>query len=171
MKKTLLGLAMATLFMAGAVQAEDHSATIDISGSVTGDKTECTVYADSTVVLNGKADELLSQDMSATAPTELNYSIGENSGQCIGKIALQLHGTADDVHGNVLANTETGEIAAKGVGIGVFNADNSVLNINDNQIVPYSNVGQIKLQLVKLSNATVVEGAVHASLTMDIVRL
>lgn len=171
MKKTLIAFTFASLFIAGIAQAMDHSATVEISGSLNRDTTECTVYADSSLILNGKIEELIDQGQPATAFTNLNYSIGDNGGQCIGKIALQLHGVADDADGTALANSETGETAAKGVAVGLFNTDLSPMKINDNKITPTSNVGVIKMQLVKLNGQTPVEGAVHASLTLDIVRL
>lgn len=54
MKKTLLSFALASMFMAGAVQAADHSATVDINGTLTGDKIECNVTASvSSLTLEG----------------------------------------------------------------------------------------------------------------------
>lgn len=59
MKKTFMALTLASLFMAGASQAQDHSATVTVHCSIVGDHTECTVYtAQSTVTLNGQLADL-----------------------------------------------------------------------------------------------------------------
>ena len=174
MKKTLLGLTFASLFMAGAVQAEDHSATIDISGNVTADQMECTVYTDSsTVNLSGKIADLPSQGGNATNDAALiNYSVGSNDSaqSCYGKVALQFHGIPDQADGTVLENSDTSATAAKGVGIGIYDSNLNPLFVNVKTLEPQAN-GQIYLQMVKLNGQTPVEGSVHGSLTIDIVRL
>ncbi|MEE9682559.1 fimbrial protein [Lelliottia amnigena] len=176
MNKTLLSLTLASLLMAGAVQAEDRSATVDISGTVIADNTECTVNTStSSVVMTGKIADLINQGENATSPNNLNFTIGSSdaASTCIGLVALQLHGVADDADGTALANSETGVTAAKGVGIGLFDNNSQPLAINNNQIVPTNDVSNntINLQMVKLTGQTPVEGTVHASLTIDIVRL
>lgn len=178
MKKTLLAFTLASMFMASAVQAEDHSANVDIRGSVTSDAiSECSVYVVTpSVLLSGKIDNLPNQGQSATTPTPLDYSISGNSTNpttdgCIGKIALQFHGVVDNADGTVLANTDTGAGAAQGVGIGLFDKYSNPININDNTIMPDKAVDVVYLQMVKLNGQTSVEGTVHGSMTIDIVRL
>ncbi|MNY44283.1 hypothetical protein D3C86_1792970 [compost metagenome] len=71
-----------------------------------------------------------------------------------------------------MANTDTGETAAKGVGIELFDSArnlNAPLNINS-QIIP--NIpDSLYLQMVKLDGQTPVVGTVNGALTIDIVRL
>lgn len=177
MKKTLLAFTLASMFMANAVQAEDHSATVNISGSVTGDiNVECSVYvATPSVTLSAKIDNLPTQGQSATTPVPLDYTISEGanptSAGCFGKVALQFHGVVDDADGTALANTDTGAGAAQGVGIGLFDKYRNPLSINDNTVNPDQAVDVVYLQMVKLNGQTPVEGTVHGSMTIDIVRL
>ncbi|MNE90098.1 hypothetical protein D3C80_1875750 [compost metagenome] len=70
-----------------------------------------------------------------------------------------------------MANTDASEAAAKGVGIGIFDKNSAPLEINNSQMTPSTTGSSIYLQMVKLSNQTPVEGTVHGSLTIDIVRL
>ena len=173
MKKTFMALTLASLFMAGAVQAEDHSATVTVHGSIVGDHTECTVLtSQSTVTLSGKLADLPIQGENATAPALLGYSIsGSEGGSCIGKVALVLNGVADDADGTTLANSDTSAGAAKGIGIGLFDASYAPITINSNQINTDTGNGQIVLQAVRLNGQTPVEGTVNGSLTLNIIRL
>lgn len=172
MKKTLIAFTLASLFIVGTAQAEDHSAKVDISGSVTGNHSECTVYADSTINLNGSIDSLPEQGAAATSPTILSYSIGSNGDtSCLNKVALQLDGTTVDADGSTLANTYTGTTAAKGIGIGLYDSALNPLKIKESTITAETNFGQINLQLVKLKSEEAVEGTVRSSLTLNIVRL
>ncbi|MNZ68204.1 hypothetical protein D3C78_864660 [compost metagenome] len=177
MKKTLLAFTLATIFMASAAQAEDHSATVEISGSVISDtESECNVYvATPSVTLSGKIENLPTQGQSATTPVPLDYTISEGANPttagCFGKVALQFHGVVDDADGTALANTDTGAGAAQGVGIGLFDKYRNPLSINDNTVYPDQAVDVVYLQMVKLNGKTPVEGTVHGSMTVDIVRL
>lgn len=172
MKKTLIAFTLASLFIAGAVQAEDHSATVDITGSVTGSHSECTVYTDSTVTLSGNLDTLLDQGEKANSPTMLNYSIGSNGDtSCLNKIALKLEASTYDAEGTVLINDNSGTTAAKGIGIGVYDSELNPLNINEDTITTETNIGHFNLQLVKLKGIEAVEGSVHSSLTLNIVHI
>lgn len=94
-----------------------------------------------------------------------------NNGNCSDKVALQLHGQADDADGTTLANTDASATAAKGVGIGVFDNNLLPLDINTSQIPAPAHSSVIFLQMVKLNNQTPVEGTVHGSLTIDVVSL
>lgn len=170
MNKTLLSLTFASLFMVGAAQATDHSAVVDINGSLTGDHSECTVQTDlSSVDLSGEIADLPEQNTYANdKATTLNYSVESTGESCYNRVALQFHGVADAT-GTVLANTEAGESAAKGVGIGLFTSNNDPLKLND-QFIPHTQ-GSFLLQLVKLNGQTPVEGFVYSALTIDVVRL
>lgn len=173
MNKTLLSLTFASLFMVGAAQASDHSAVVDINGSLTGDHSECTVQTDlSSVDLSGEIVDLPQQGVFINdIATKLNYTVESTGESCYGRVALQFHGVADPT-GTVLANTDTGETAAKGVGIELFDSArnlNTPLNINS-QIIPHF-PDSLYLQLVKLDGQTPVVGTVNGALTIDIVRL
>ncbi|UJD92852.1 type 1 fimbrial protein [Lelliottia amnigena] len=173
MKKTLMALTLASLFMAGVVQAENDSATVNISGSVTPDKDECTVTTlRDSVTLNGQLADLPNQGENATAAAALNYSIlSSNTDSCVGRIALVLHGVADNADGTTLANTDSSASAAKGMGIGLYDRYYKPIPINNNQITPTTTSGDIYFQAVKLNGQEPVEGTLFGSLTIDIVRL
>lgn len=177
MKKTLLAFTLASMFMTGAVQAVDHSATVDISGVVSGnDDTECSVYVvNPSIVLSGQVDNLLAQGQSATAPIRLDYVIQANNKPatdgCFGSIELQFHGIVDDADGTVLANSDKDAGAAQGVGVGLFDKYHDPIIINDNNVLPQNTNDSVYLQMVKLNGKTPVKGTVHTSMTIDIVRL
>uniref|UniRef100_A0A8I0CWY9 Type 1 fimbrial protein n=1 Tax=Pseudomonas tritici TaxID=2745518 RepID=A0A8I0CWY9_9PSED len=177
MKNLFLAFTLSTIFLTGAVQAGDHPATIDIRGSVTGTTNDCFLSfskdnANTAIAtLSSKINDLPNQGQNATNPNWIDYMV---SG-CESQVAVELHGTADDADGTTLANTDNSESSAKGVGIGLFDENLAPLNINSNQIVlnPVNGKahGKFNLQLVKLNGKTPVEGGVHGSLTVDIVRL
>lgn len=173
MKKTFMALTIASLFIAGAAQAQDHSTTVNINGQINGDHTECSVFTSkSTITLSGLVADLPKQGEHATTPVVLDYNIMSNSAEsCIGKVAVVLHGEADNADGTTLANSDTSPEAAKGIGIGLFDTNLDPITINSNQITSNTNAGQIYLQAVKLNGQDAVEGTVHGSLTLDIVRL
>jgi len=170
MNKTLLSLTFASLFMVGAAQAADHSAVVDISGSLTGDHSECTVQTDlSSVDLSGEITDIPQQGVFVNnIAKKLNYTVESTGEACYNRVALQFHGVTDAT-GKVLANTDTGETAAKGVGIGLYDMYQDPLDINS-QITAHTE-GSLYLQLVKLDGHTPVEGNVNGALTIDIVRL
>ncbi|WP_449545964.1 fimbrial protein [Lelliottia amnigena] len=178
MKKTLLAFTLASMFMASAVQAVDHSATVDISGTITGNADSgCNVYISTpTVNLSSKIDSLPNQGDKATAPVPLDYSVtgtNMNTSVCLDTVALLFHGEIDGTDGYALANDNTGAGAAQGVGVGVFDKDLNPIIINGNKITLDSNqpLAVAYLQMVKLNGETPVEGTVHASMTIDIMRL
>ena len=172
MKKTLIAFTLASFFIAGAVQAEDHSATVDINASVTGTHSECTVYANSTITLTGSIDTLPDQGAKATSPTILSYSIGSNGDtSCLNKVALQLDGLTDDTEGTVLTNTDYGLSAARGIGVGLYDSALNPLKSKESVITTETNIGQINLQLVRLKGMEAIEGSVHSSLTLNVIRL
>ncbi|MBL5900521.1 type 1 fimbrial protein [Lelliottia amnigena] len=170
MNKTLLSLAFASLFMVGAAQAADHSAVVDINGSLTGDHSECTVQTDlSSVDLSGEIADIPQQGVFINdIATKLNYTVESTGESCYNRVAMQFHGVTDAT-GKVLANTDTGETAAKGVGIGLYDMYQDPLDINS-QITAHTQ-GSLYLQMVKLDGQTPVVGTVNGALTIDIVRL
>jgi major type 1 subunit fimbrin (pilin) len=172
MKKTLLAFTLASMFIAGAVQAQDTSATVNMSGTVTGNATDCSVFTNSTVTLSGDVSALPEQGTKATSPTVLNYSIGLNGDtSCLNQVALQLVGLTDDAEGTVLSNTDYGTSAARGVGIGLFDSTLNPLKTKAGNISVESSNGQINLQLVRLKAQQAIEGTVHSSMTLNVIRL
>jgi len=172
MNKTLLSLTFASLFMVGAAQAADHSAVVDISGSLTGDHSECTVQTDlSSVDLSGEIVDLAPQGVFINdRAKKLNYTVESTGEVCYNRVALQFHGVTD-ASGKVLANTDTGETAAKGVGIGLYDMYQDPLDINSQIIPHFDTEGSLYLQLVKLDGQTPVVVTVNGALTIDIDRL
>ncbi|MEE9682560.1 type 1 fimbrial protein [Lelliottia amnigena] len=172
MKKTLIGLTLMSLFVAGAVQAVDHPATVDITGSLIGDGTECTFdIAEGTAInLYGAIGDLPNQGQNALAPTKMEYKL---TNACdINTFALQLHGVVDNADGTVLTNDDISSTAAKGIGVGVFNSDSSPVDVNGRINIPESKSQRyLNLQMVKLNGQTAIEGTVNSALTIDIVRL
>jgi len=176
MNKTLLGLAVSTLFVVSTAQAEDQSATLAITGVVTaGAESSCTVFpSTSSITLSGKADALPLQNQSVSSATAFTVLVSGDK-ECMDKIdtnqiGVQLKGTAD-ANGTVLANTHTGSDAAQGVGIGIYNANGEVINVNDNHNVMLPEGIGFGLSMVQLNGQTPVAGLVHGSLTIDIERL
>lgn len=167
MKKTLLSLTFASVFMAGIAQAEDHSAVVDISGALTGDNSECTVTTDlSSLDLSAEIVDLPEQGASSNdRAATLNYSVEPG---CYNRIAFEFHGVTDET-GTVLANTEPTESAAKGVGIGLFDSSRNSVDINQ-RFTPHHD-DKFFVELVKLKGQSPVEGSVYGALTIDIVRL
>jgi len=172
MEKSLIAVTFASLLMAGAAQATDHSASIDISGTAIGSPSECSVYATPSITLTGAISKMPTQGDDSTDPTVINYSIGSNSDpSCLDNIAIIVTGTADDADQTTIANTDKGANAAKGVGIGLYDSALKPLKINESTLSSATNMGQINLQLVKLKGQTQVEGTVHGSLTLEITHI
>ncbi|ABP58766.1 type 1 fimbrial protein [Enterobacter sp. 638] len=176
MKKTFIAFTFSSLFMACAVQATDHSAGVEINGMIAKGYSGCTVTVGSSYMqIDGDIESLPTQGESATKPTNLAYSVIPTTGEvnyCFGKVALQLRGVVDTADGTTLANTLTGEGAAKGVGIALFNPKtNEPYDVNNTQLEATSDGGAIGLQMVKLNGQTPVEGDLKTVLTIDIVRL
>ncbi|ELY3983590.1 fimbrial protein [Cronobacter dublinensis] len=173
MKKALIALVLSSLFTAGAVCAEDNSASLQISGTVMKSNSDCYIYVESSVSLSGQTDQLISQGTNATTPKNLPISIGNVGGYCPApeKLSIQLHAVADDADGTVIANNDVSENGAKGVGIGVFDKNNNPLSVNGGVINISGAISEINLQLVKLNGQVPTEGSVHGTLTLDLVRL
>lgn len=177
MKNLFFAFTLSSVFLAGAVQAQDHPATIDIRGSVNGVNNDCFVSftkndaSTAIATVNSKISDLPSQGQNSTNPNWIDFMVKG----CESQVAVELHGTADDADGTTLANTDNSESSAKGVGIGLFDEKLAPLNINSNQIVLNTTngkaKGQFNIQLVKLNGKTPVEGVVHGSLTVDIIHL
>lgn len=182
MKKSILGLVLSTIFVAGAVQADtnpnDVSATLSVTGTVMEDVVDaCTVTTDkASVALIGDADKMIEQgkDASVATPVRLNITGANCLDKVIaGKIAYKFVGTADNAGGTVLANSDNSAEAAKGVGVGVFNASTGKpLKINSSDHLEATTGGDvIGLTMVRLTGQSVEAGNVTSALTIEIERL
>lgn len=179
MKKSILGLAVSAMFAFGAAQAatNDISSTLNISGNVTNSDTGCTVILNNnTVDISGDITTLATQGAPATPAKLVNMAI--TGGTVCNNLAEQNHiayklvGTADDADGNVLANSFTGEGAASGVGIGLYDQEGNVVAINSGAIAVHTPLSTpLGLALVKLTGQEQVSGTVQGSLTIQIERL
>ncbi|NCH72322.1 fimbrial protein [Cronobacter dublinensis] len=180
MKKTILGLAISAMFMVGAVQAEtnanDVSATLSVTGTVTANDSVCSVVlSDSTVALNGDVSSLVEAGQKpANAKSVIIRTQGDNNCTTLlsqGKLAYKFLGTADGVDGTTLANSASAESAAQGVGIGLYNMEGTSLKINEDTATATSTGYTLQLGLVKLSGSEPTAGDVQGSLTIQIERL
>ncbi|AZP31688.1 fimbrial protein [Cronobacter sakazakii] len=182
MKFSLSGLIFSALFIAVAAQAEtntnDASATLSITGNAfANEEALCVIHTTtSSVNLSGDVSNLIKQgdtaDHLAFVPVRVTGNDACNSLLEQGRLAYRFMGTADSVKGTALANSSTGENAASGVAIGLFDYKGNPISINDTTITASHAAGQgVGFQVVKLDNQTVTAGKVHGELTIDIERL
>ena len=184
MNKSILGMAISTIFMVGAAQAtvnpNDVSATLNVTGSVTHNVT-CTVNLSTpSVMLTADLDKMPTQgDGNVNGATDVDLTLsGEGCSDMAadGKIAYSFTGNADSADGTALANTLSTGDAAQGVGIALYNTasgNNSLIRINQDTVIaaaaPSSN--KLGLTLVKLKDQTAKAGAVQGAVTIQIERL
>lgn len=182
MKLSFSGLIVSTLFMATFAHAEmnaaDVPATLTITGTATADtEALCTLGASvSSIYLRGDVSNLIAQGDDADNMSFVPLRI-EGNAQCDtlieqGRLTYRFLGTADDGMGSALANASTGESAATGVAIGLFDNQGKPVSINSSGITASQTSGQgIGFQVVKLKDQTATAGTVHGVLTIDIERL
>ncbi|EPN9528785.1 fimbrial protein [Cronobacter malonaticus] len=182
MKLSLSGLMISTLFMATIAQAEinpaDVSATLTITGTATADaEALCTLATGvSSVYLRGDVSNLINQGDNANNMYFVPLHIEGNT-QCNalieqGRLSYRFLGTADNGQGNALANASSGENAAAGVAIGLFDNKGKPVSLNSTGFTATQNAGQgIGFQVVKLKDQTATAGKIHGVLTINIERL
>ncbi|MEX5383639.1 fimbrial protein [Cronobacter muytjensii] len=180
MKKTILGLAISTLFMVGAAQAtinpNDVSATLAVTGSVTATESTCSVtLSDASVNLTEDISTMVEAGQKPNTLKGVNLSVsGDNSCTDMlaqGKLGYKFIGTPDNVDGTTLANSASQETAAKGVGIGIYNMTGEAMSINEDTVTATTSAYTLQLGLVKLAGQVPTVGAVQGSLTVQIERL
>lgn len=181
MNKHILGLAVSALFMVATAQAEDIDtpATIEIAGNVTGTpdtSASCTVNISKSLVnLSVDVTNLRDQGVKTTPDEGVMLSVtgdqGCNNLLMDSRIAYKFVGTADEATGKVLANTDTSEGAAQGVGVGVYDQEGNVVNVNADYFRANLYNTVVGLGLVKLSGQTPTQGTVKSALTVEILRL
>ncbi len=172
MKKMLLGMAICSLFAISTAQvaARDMPATLAVTGVVSNSDLTCAVtlkHPTADLPYTSTSD-LITQGEEATQPYEIEMT-GVGDGCDLTRMVYRFTGTPDNADGNVLANLDTSEGAAKGVGIGIFDTDNSVLPINNSHIAGISS--RLRLQMVKLNGQEVTTGSVFGSLTIQLDRI
>lgn len=174
-QRLLTGLALAMLVSAGPVMATDHSAVVDINGTLTSEGFSCSVMpSESSVSLLELPETLIKQGDNATAPVTVHVSV-EGSEKCStlvddGKIVFRFSGIADNVDGTALANSLTDETAAKGVAIGIFDGDNKPVSVNTGKL-PAKTDTVFGLQMVQLKGQEAVGGNINTAVTIEIERL
>ncbi|NHV10875.1 type 1 fimbrial protein [Cronobacter turicensis] len=189
MKMYLPAFSIVALFLSAAACAEntapDVSATLQISGTATQMSGCAVVLSKQSVALTSNTSSLIIQGGNANAAEMVAVNLTGASGQASeacdeemnqGHLAVTFNGQADDVHGTVLANTDTSGGAASGVGIGVFNHLNQPVSVNGgiihlDKISAESSAAEFGVQMVKLQNKTVKAGNVLGSMTVQISHL
>ena len=179
MKKSLLGFTISALLVAGAAHAttnaNDVSATLSVTGSVTKEFSCAVNVSKNTVDVSADINELVAQGVNALPKETIELTVTGDT-DCLdmvknNKIAYSFHGTADDVQGNVLANSLTDSSAAQGVGVGLYTFQGEVIELNKDTI-PATNVQtQLGLSVVNLAGKTATAGSVQGALTIQIERL
>lgn len=188
MKQKVLSITLFALLTGSMAQAmattQDVPVTLNISGTVSNKAAnKCIVSLSQSVInLTSSSKDMIKQGENATSPERLVLTVHSPDGnwtQCDkdvydGKVAIKFTGTHDDADGTDFANTATGENAASGVGIGLFNYDNTPIDTRDIfNIRARTNisVNYLGLQLVQLAGQTVTSGTVAGNITFQIERL
>ncbi|WP_319049176.1 fimbrial protein [Cronobacter malonaticus] len=182
MKLALTGLMISTLLMAtvahAQISASDVPATLTITGIARGSsEATCALAANaSAIYLRGDVSNLIELGDDADNMTFVPLHI-EGNKECDalieqGKLSYRFFGTADDSQGSALANASTGENAATGVAIGLFDNKGKPVSINSTAYTVSKDAQQgIGFQVVKLKDQTATAGTVHGVLTIDVERL
>ncbi|EOU9538377.1 fimbrial protein [Cronobacter dublinensis] len=182
MKKTLTGLTLSTLLFSGISMAEDTAAALSVSGTVSDNSTACQVtLSKSSVNLTDNINQMINQGDKATSITPISMTVmGVNNNFTCGKkiydgrIAVRFLGTHDNADGSAFANTASGEDAATGVGIGLFETNNNPIDINQPWHLTtkaYAVTQFFGLQLVKLNGQTATSGKIAGDMTVQVERL
>ncbi|WP_446030291.1 fimbrial protein [Lelliottia amnigena] len=178
-KRLLTSFAISALLAAMpamAVQADNTSTTIQISGVATSDYELVCMVSPSvgTVSLLEMPDTLIKQGDDATSPVQVHLEVqGPDTCDTLvkeGKIAYRFSGKTDDADGTVLANSVTDNTAAKGVGVGIYDANNKPVNVNGG-LLPAQKDTVFGLQMVQLKGQEAVAGNINSYVTIDIERL
>ena len=181
MKKTLPGLAILALFAMGAAHAgtADTPATLSITGAIVAPEVSCAVnLINPAINIFTDISGLVPQGTDSTqAQADDVYVsiIGEGCDKVAadGHMALKLTGNPDTGDGTGLANTMVSDTSAQGVGIGLYDLNNKVLQINETQIPVTTTFSspRFRIQALKLTGQTPVAGHLQASLTVELNRI
>ncbi|WP_105638701.1 fimbrial protein [Cronobacter dublinensis] len=182
MQKTALGLILAAFFSAGVVHAEIKpadviSAPLNITGMLRTSSTGCTVVLSKETValthdvsqMSGQSDVEVIPDAAVgiriTGDNECYQRLAQN------QLAYKFYGTPDSAEGNVLANTDTSEGAAQGVGVRLSDESNRLIAISTGTLQASSSESFLRMSLVKLSGQQATAGSVKSTLTVQVEQL
>ncbi|ALB64611.1 hypothetical protein AFK62_19745 [Cronobacter condimenti 1330] len=192
MKHIITGIAVSTcMFLSTAHAASvlsDTSRSLTVQGSLKENPAAsgCAVSLSRSSVtdvkvandipLQGEDAKIISSVTLSVDPINPSLSPVDDCSRDIieGKVGFKLTGPADNGEGTALANTSTGDNAATGVGVGIFNIQgkyiplNSVINATTNV---NSGSAIIGMAMVKLKGQTVTVGNVQSNLTVEVAHL
>ncbi|ELZ8932754.1 fimbrial protein [Cronobacter dublinensis] len=182
MKKLALGLVISALFSAGIAHAESKVADITpssmtINGIVRPSDLTCNVVlSKQTVQLSNELADMGKQSDVAVIPDAMVDISVIGGDTCyhdlaLNKLAYRFYGTQDNADGNVLANTDTSEGAAQGIGVRLSNSDNHIIAINSGYLPANATQTSLRLSMVKLNNQTATAGSVKSTLTIEVEQL
>lgn len=182
MKKVLLGLLVPSLLSAVSAYAEvnpnDTSATLSVTGEITHQSNCAVNLSKQSVSLSKNSDELHTQNSALTSDILDVVDITvDGDAECNDlasnqQIAYKLLGTADNADGISLANTDSSEGAAKGIGINMYDIrDNHIVKVNQDNLSTGGSTTHLGLGLVKLTGQEVTPGSIQSSLVVQIERL
>lgn len=192
MNKFVLMLAASCALISSAtpLYAADSGHDFVVYGRLEKAKSGCTVLMSKYVLdLHHNINALPEQGSAIAAMTPDEHIFiqlgGDNCDADEGykNIGLRFVGAADDVDGSVLANTDTSETAAVGIGIQLFDMFHTAITPNvtiakfpaaalaGGNAATHTASFPLNLSLVQLKNATATMGAVKTNLTVQIERL
>ncbi|ELY2857081.1 type 1 fimbrial protein [Cronobacter dublinensis] len=182
MKNKLIGFSIISFIALSTAHAEDSSSVLSVSGTVTAISTACQIELNkSSINLTADTSSIIKQGAKSTSIAPFSMSVWgvDNNSTCAqklwkGKIAVRFVGTHDNADGTTFANTSTGEEAAGGVGIGIFETNNTPVDINQPYLLGDKSTVAVKylgLQLVELNGQTATKGKVTGDMTFQIERL
>lgn len=187
MKKLTLALVMSSTLFAGQTLAQDVSHGMTIYGRLETAKSGCTVLMSKYILNLSHDDKSLPVQgktiNSSSADDHIYIQLGgENCDASEGysKIGLKFLGTADNIEGNTLANTNTSTEAANGIGVQLADMSNQIITPNVT-IAKFPGAGAnptdltasfpLYFSLVQLKNQEATPGNVQTNLTVQIERL
>ncbi|EKK5267355.1 fimbrial protein [Cronobacter dublinensis] len=179
MKRIKPVLLLATLLASslGYAQTEQSFAPdyLFISGSLKYGK-ECTVtLVHENVAINNDLGHMFLQSAAKVMPdamTAINIAPNDSCMQLLlkNKLAYRLIGTPDNAEGTVLANSDTADSAAKGVGIRLSDRTGALIPVGGTLAAGIGNT-PLLITLVKLKGQNQEPGTVKGTLTVEIERL
>lgn len=196
MKKTSLILAVGCALISvitpswSAETTQDTGQDFFVYGRLERAKSSCTVLMSKYVLsLHHTATLLPEQGSPVTSMVpddHINIQLGGDNcdaDEGYKNIGLKFVGKNDNIDGSVLANTDTSESAATGIGVQLFGKDNGAIVpnvtiarfpaavIGDGRPTTHPASFPLNLALVKLKNSSVTLGSVKTNLTVQIERL
>ncbi|ELY4517979.1 type 1 fimbrial protein [Cronobacter muytjensii] len=175
MKKLLLIVAVSSvLASATAIAANDIPATLNISGSVQDSTGSCAIELSRSLVHLPNQDVASLPEQGTFLPDAVArdaVSAMLTGSNCSG-VALNFIGNAAG-DGSALSNADEGSAAAKGVGVGIYDAAGEIItpNVSSRYVMPGVSSYPFHLAMVKLKNQSPAPGSVQSSLTVQIDRM